>query len=173
MQTLTQIYGAQHTAAFCAIPFHHRERTPSLSILHFQRGGRGKRMHWKPGVRWHRPICQLYHRARRGTPWWLAEGRIAEPLYESLVAAGGRHWSVSSVVVEQSINDSQQKHVSRRTDHRSDRVVNLSFKKNNRLKMTSYTSSCTLISLLLCEKIIFSFFFKQNLPSRIVNALCW
>ncbi len=57
----------------------------SLSALFCLGREEGKRPHWKRGVRWHRAVCQLCHGAERGTPWWLAEGRIAEPLYDQRV----------------------------------------------------------------------------------------
>lgn len=65
-------------------------RSPPFFVWQGRRGG--KRLHWKRGVRWHHTVCQLCHGAKRETPWWLAEGRIAEPLYDQRVPHAALTW---------------------------------------------------------------------------------
>lgn len=89
LQTLTQIYGAPYAAVFWAVLFNGPQPATERDSLALRPFGltreEGKRLHWKRGVRWHHTVCQLCHRAKRETPWWLAEGRIAEPLCERRV----------------------------------------------------------------------------------------
>lgn len=119
MQTLTQIYGAQHTAAFCAIPFHYWERTPSPSILHFQRGGRGEKDALKARGKVTPPDLPIIPQSQERNPLMIGWRQNSWTFIwaESLIAAGVlhlRYWSVCSFVVEQSTNYSKLKHVSKR-----------------------------------------------------------